>query len=192
MSEEEYAQYKDLKFSTENLQSELEQQGFLVDENINEIGVFNAYSKLNSKRMNPMPSITVTPTMECNARCFYCYEEGVRQGRMKKESAENIVSFIKALDTSKGVFVTWFGGEPLMNQEWMDYFADMLRAEKINFSAFMISNGSKIDESVIKKMKENWNISSIQITFDGDCEEYVKRKNYLDQNESIFFQMIKK
>ena len=192
MSEEEYAQYKDLKFSTENLQSELEEQGFLVDENINEIGVFNAYSKLNSKRMNPVPSITVTPTMECNARCFYCYEEGVRHGRMKKESAEKIVRFIKALDTSKGVFITWFGGEPLMNQEWMDYFADMLRAEKIKFSAFMISNGSKIDESVIKKMKENWNISSIQITFDGDCEEYIKRKNYLDQNESIFFQMIKK
>ncbi len=192
MSDDEYVQYKALNFQSEDLQSQFEQQGFLVDEDVNEIGVFNAYSKLKSQRMNPVPSITVTPTMECNARCFYCYEDGVRHGRMKKEYAERIVDFIKTLDASRGVFITWFGGEPLMNQEWMDYFADLLRAEEIKFSAFMISNGSKINENVVKKMKEDWNISSIQITFDGDCDEYVKRKNYMDQDESVFLQMIQR
>lgn len=192
MSEDEYIQYRELNFKTEELQNDFVEQGFLIDDTVNEIGVFNAYSKQLSRRSNPIPNITVTPTMECNARCFYCYENGVRQGRMSKENAEKIVAFIKSLDISKGVFITWFGGEPLMNQEWMDYFADLLRAEKIKFSAFMISNGSKIDESVVGKMKRDWGISSIQITFDGDYEEYVKRKNYVDQDESIFLRMIQK
>ena len=192
LSEEEYVQYRELKFETDDLQNDFVQQGFLIDESVNEIGVFNAYSKHLSNSLNPVPSITVTPTMECNARCFYCYEDGVRHGRMTRENAEKIVSFIKSLDVSKGVFITWFGGEPLMNQEWMDYFADLLRADEIKFSAFMISNGSKIDASVVDKMKKDWGISSIQISFDGDCEEYIRRKNFIDQDEAIFVQMIQK
>lgn len=57
----------------------------------------------------------------------------------------------------------------------------------------MISNGSKIDQDVISKMKSKWNINSVQITFDGSCDEYATRKSYIDQdNKKIYYEMLQR
>ena len=192
LDEEEYQQYINMKFDSEDVKEEFCSQGFIVKENINALQFYNTYALLSAKYMKSKPNLTVPPTMECNARCFYCYEQGVRCGKMTIEHAEKIVEKIKCLDVSKGINLTWFGGEPLMNQEWMDIFSEMLKKEKIDFSAFIISNGSKINDDIIKKMKNVWNIHSIQITFDGSNEEYVKRKAYVDQDENIYYNMFQK
>lgn len=192
LDEEEYNQYNDLEFNSNELKNDCIEQGIIVNKDIDELNLYNIYTFLAAKYMKPKPSITVTPTMECNARCFYCYEEGVRCGKMKFDYAEKIVEKIKCLDLSRGINLTWFGGEPLMNQEWMDSLSKCLKAENISFSAFLISNGSKIDNEVIEKMKNVWNIDSIQITFDGSNEEHVKRKAFVDQDENIYYQMIQK
>lgn len=192
LTEEEYHRYLALDFSSEEEAKEFAQQGIIVRKEIDELKMYNTYTALASRFTKFKPNITVTPTMECNARCFYCYEEGVRRGCMERDDAEKIVSFLKKMDLSEGINLTWFGGEPLLNQGWMDHFSECLKAENIAFSAFIISNGSKIDDEVILKMKNNWNIASIQISFDGECEEYAKRKNYIDQNENIYYQMLKK
>jgi uncharacterized protein len=105
---------------------------------------------------------------------------------MKDGCAEKIIAFLKKMDLRNGIYLTWFGGEPLLNQQWMDYFADCLKKEKISFTSFMITNGSKINEEVICKMRDCWNIKSIQITLDGTFEEYIKRKNYIVQDEFVY------
>ncbi|MDE7312358.1 MAG: radical SAM protein [Eubacterium sp.] len=190
INEEEYAQYLNLNMAEEKLLHAFIEQGIVVRKEIDELQAYHTYTFLASKYMKPKPNITVTPTMECNARCFYCYEEGIRYGRMDENCAEKIIEFIKKMDLSRGIQLTWFGGEPLLNQEWMDYFTSCLKKEEIVFSAFMISNGSKIDDEVILKMKQEWNIDSIQITFDGSCEEYARRKNYTDQDQNIYYRML--
>ncbi len=190
LTKEEYEQYKTLFFTDNILEDELYQQGLLMEETINELKIYNLYTELAMKYREGTLSITVTPSMECNARCFYCYEEGVRAGKMKKEDADKIVECLLKLNPKEKIELTWFGGEPLLNQEWMDYFSLKLKEAGIDFNAFMISNGSKITDSVIQKMKNDWNISSIQITFDGDEEEYCKRKDYVDQDETIYFKML--
>lgn len=128
--------------------------------------------------------------MECNARCFYCYEDGLRYGRMRQEDCENIVNFLKTLDCSQGIDLTWFGGEPLMNQEWMDCFSDSLEKTGIEFSAFIITNGSKIDDTTIDKMVNKWKIQAIQITLDGSYEKYFSRKDYVDQNDAVYYKIL--
>lgn len=192
LNEEEFQQYSQMKFESADFMKECIEQGIIVSKTIDELYLYNSYTLLASKYMESKPNITVTPTMECNARCFYCYEEGVRCGKMPDCNAEKIMDRLKELDLSRGINLTWFGGEPLLNQEWMDHFCKCLKAENIQFSSFIISNGSVIDESVIYKMKNIWNITSIQITFDGSNEEYVKRKAYVDQAENIYYQMLKK
>ena len=192
LNDEEYRQYLMHESAQGKLQAEFEEQGILVGKRIDELKLYNIYTFLSSKYMRLKPNITVTPTMECNARCFYCYEKGVRGGAMESGSAEKIINFLKKMDLSRGINLTWFGGEPLMNQEWMDYFSECLREEHIDFSAYMISNGSMVDDGVIFKMINNWKVTSMQITFDGSCDEYVKRKNYINQDENIYYQMLRK
>lgn len=192
LDDREFALYEQNVFESKDFCKELLSQGIIVDSSVDELERYNIYTGLSFKYMNGVPNITVTPTMECNARCFYCYENGVRHGKMTAESAKKIVAFIKTLDVSKGVNITWFGGEPLMNQGWIDYFTEYLKAENISFSSFIITNGSMIDDVVISKMKNDWNVDSVQITIDGASEEYCRRKNYVDQDENVYYRLLKK
>lgn len=191
ITEAEFGHYIDPDMNNGEIEQQLASQGILVDESIDERKNYNIYSRLTSKYLQERPHLTVTPTMECNARCFYCYENGVRCGKMKSEDADAIIRAIKALDISQGIDITWFGGEPLMAQEWMDYFAGRLREEGIEFSGFIISNGSLIDKETIEKMKNVWNVESIQITLDGSIDEYASRKSYIDRDENVYYQIFR-
>jgi len=187
----EHEQYASLKFKTSKLRRNFIQQGLIISANVDESEKYDSFIRKYASLFLPHPRITVTPTMECNARCFYCYENGVRCGKMQQKDIPGMIRTIKKLDYRKGIDLTWFGGEPLLNQEWMDCFSDRLKEEGIRFSSFIISNGSKIDDNVIEKMKRRWNINRIQITLDGDCEEYRKRKAYTDCGEDIYFRLLR-
>lgn len=191
LSDEEYKIFSKGKIQDGELTKQLVEQGILVHEDSNELEQYNLYTYYANKYVSGKPHLTITPTMECNARCFYCYENGVKCGRMNNEKCQDIINFLKTLDCSQGIELTWFGGEPLLNQEWMDYFSDCLEKAEIEYSAFMITNGSRIDDSVINKMKNKWKIHDVQITIDGCYEEYAIRKSYVDENDSVYYKIIK-
>ena len=191
LSDEEYAIYLSEQCNNSDITEQMIKQGIWVAKDIDEREQYNWYVDYANRYTCSKPHLTVTPTMECNARCFYCYEEGVRCGRMRQEECENIVRFLKTLNCSQGIDITWFGGEPLMNQEWMNLFSDCLKAEKIEFSAFMITNGSLINDTTIDNMVDKWNIQDIQITLDGSYEEYSSRKRYIDQDASIYYKILR-
>ena len=164
LSDEEYQIYLSLLEDEENapVVNQLLLQGLWVDARVDELEQYNLYADYANKYISNKPHLTITPTMECNARCFYCYEEGVRCGRMHKEQCKDIIEFLKTLDCSDGIDLTWFGGEPLMNQEWMDCFSERLEEAGIEYSAFIITNGSKINDSTIEKMTNKWKIQDVQ------------------------------
>lgn len=191
LSEEEYNCYLSCDFNDKEKLKKFISQGIFVYKDINELEQYNLYIGYADGNLDGRPNITVTPTMECNARCFYCYEEGVRCGRMSETDAAKIVDFIKTLDYSKGINLTWFGGEPLMNPNWMDEFSECLRKAQIDFSAFIITNGSRIDDVTISKMVSDWNIKSVQITLDGSYEEYYRRKSYTDKKITVYYEILK-
>lgn len=190
LNEAEYLQYAGLEFIDENLRKKLYDLGILMEKDINELEIYNIYAEFARKYRNHQINLTVTPTMACNARCFYCYENGVRQGKMSDSDADKMIETLSSIVDSRKLMITWFGGEPLMNQEWMDYFSQGLKKAGIEYTSFMISNGSKINEEVIEKMIHNWKVTDIQVTMDGEEDEYFKRKNYLDQDETIYFVLL--
>lgn len=193
LSEEEYQIYSLLYEDAKNEQvaDQLASQGLWVPSEVDELEQYNLYTDYANKYISNRPHITITPTMECNARCFYCYEDGVRCGKMQKEQCQDIITFIKTLDCSNGVDLTWFGGEPLLNQEWMDVFSESLEKAGIEYSAFIITNGSKIDDSIIEKMASKWKIRDVQITLDGSFDEYASRKAFVDQDDNVYYKILK-
>lgn len=192
LSEEEYQIYLSLCEEKDNAQvvTQLLLQGLWVATEVDELEQYNLYTDYANKYITNKPHLTITPTMECNARCFYCYEDGVRCGKMHKEQCKDIIKFIKTLDCSNGIDLTWFGGEPLMNQEWMDYFSESMEDAGIEYSAFIITNGSKIDDAIIEKMAAKWRIQDVQITLDGSFDEYAYRKSYVDQDDNVYYKIL--
>lgn len=81
---------------------------------------------IQSFMARPPSGITLTLSETCNLRCRYCYvDEDVREAPRKfmtRETAKRAIDFF--FDRSKGVkdvSITFFGGEPLLNMDVLEY-----------------------------------------------------------------------
>lgn len=62
-------------------------------------------------------SLTINPTLDCNMRCWYCYENHQKSRTMSTEISERIFKFISkkmAEPDLKEFNLSFFGGEPLI------------------------------------------------------------------------------
>ena len=128
-----------------------------------------------SKKIN---HYNILPTTSCNARCFYCYESGVKHVTMTQEVAEQLISFICAnRDETRPILISWFGGEPTLGKKWIDYICERLSSLQIPFHSEMVSNGYLFDAELVRKAKEHWRLQGVQITLDGTEHVYNKIKS---------------
>lgn len=134
-------------------------------------------------------NFTIFTTTDCNARCFYCYEKGIKPIDMSPETANDVAKLI--IDHSKGkkVSLHWFGGEPLYNLEVIDLISDHLTKSKIPFNSTMISNGYLFNQTIIGRASKNWNLVQVQITLDGTQDIYNKCKNYIYDDPNPFLRV---
>ena len=125
-------------------------------------------------------SFTIMTTMECNARCFYCFEKGRPQPRMSAKTAADVANFILSHSKpEKKIKITWFGGEPLYNTEAIDIISGALKSANREYIANIITNGYLINEISMSAMKALWNVKKLQITLDGTENIYNRSKNYI-------------
>ena len=124
----------------------------------------------------------ILPTTTCNARCFYCFEQGMAYRKMSKETVDDVLRFILEHKPKehKKIHIHWFGGEPMCAADHIDKICDGLDEAGIEYNAEMTSNGSLFDEKSARKAVKKWKVQEIQITLDGLAEEYAKRKQYVN------------
>lgn len=128
-----------------------------------------------------LASFVILPTMACNARCSYCYEEGYRPVRMDRETCERTLTYILQNRRPKTrLYLQWFGGEPLLGVDVIERILEGLRAEGVEYRCGFTTNGSLIDEALADKMAGSWNTNSVQITVDGTEESYRRIKRYVN------------
>lgn len=75
---------------------------------------------------------TILTTTDCNARCFYCYEQGLERVNMSRQTALDTAEFIKKT-AGKKIKLHWFGGEPLFNSSVIDIITDELKKSGIEY-----------------------------------------------------------
>jgi len=118
--------------------------------------------------------LTVAITRACNFDCSYCFE-GNRTGKpMSEEMAEKLVAFIKGHKNMK-LFITWYGGEPLLAFDRILSIDEKLKAEELPYQSMMVTNGYLLEERVIRELNR-LNIKIIQITLDGKRETHDSRR----------------
>jgi radical SAM protein with 4Fe4S-binding SPASM domain len=128
----------------------------------------------------------ILTTTGCNARCFYCYEQGTKPAVMTAETASKVVRYIVAHRGDKKVRLHWFGGEPLVNVKVIDQICTELSNQGVPFYAIMNSNGYLIDADMVQRAKELWQLQEVQITLDGTAQTYNRVKDYVYRGVNAF------
>ncbi len=154
---------------------------FLAPEGKDECAFYEGLSRMLRALKKPkgIRGYTILPTLACNARCVYCYEEGMKPVTMTPETVEQTVQYILRTKAEGIVEISWFGGEPLLGETIIDRFCEKLRENGVDYTASMITNGSLLTASVADKMAEVWKVKNVQISMDGAEPDYMARKRFL-------------
>lgn len=144
-------------------------QGILVNFNEKEF----IKSNLLLKNKNDFLKILITPTLNCNFNCSYCFEKHDDKSKMSLETQNNVINFIKDIlnkSNKKGLKITWYGGEPLLCPEIIENISKSLisfcEEKGIYYKGGMLSNGFLFNEKNVKLLNE-CKVTQIQITLDG-------------------------
>ena len=129
---------------------------------------------------------TILPTTGCNARCFYCYEQGTRPVTMTAETASQVVRYIVAHRGDEKITLRWFGGEPLVNAKVIDQICTELNGQGVPFRSEMTTNGYLFDADMVQRAKDLWQLRRVQITLDGTEQTYNRVKAYVYQGVNAF------
>lgn len=147
--------------------------------------IVNLYALFNRKK-SYIDNYTIFTTTSCNARCPYCFENGVAGENMNIETAEQLLEFILKKSSKRSISIRWFGGEPLVNTEIIEYLSKRLHDENIDFVSSMVSNGYLLNDEMILRAVNQWKLREIQITLDGTEEKYHAIKRYKNNDPNAY------
>lgn len=153
--------------------------GFLSDHD--ESAVLRARFSPSSKTQSQHGlSLTIAPTVNCNFRCTYCFQEHPKR-RMSDEDITAIKSHVdENLKPKTSLHVMWFGGEPLMAfdviEELATSFQKTCEERGATFHQSMVSNASLLDEAKIAFFEKMGNLGYIQVTLDGLPDSHDARR----------------
>jgi len=195
-SAEAHDDFEGLQHVHPSFYDSLIKNGFIVNKDVDEIervrSLIHAVDR-NEKTFQLM----VNPTMNCNFKCWYCYETHIKGSKTDKETKEKIYKFIdNILETMPKLeyfSIAFFGGEPLL------YFNDAIVpiiehgreacAEKgIEYEISFTTNGYLINQDKIDLLKA-YAVSGLQITLDGH-REFHDVTRFVSKNKGSYDQIV--
>jgi uncharacterized protein len=130
-------------------------------------------------------SLTVLTSTDCNLGCGYCFQNTgqdpnggdrpprIEHARLTPERIGTVLDFTRARMAESGLeqlFVTLFGGEPLLNPRGCRELLE--RAADLNLTwATMTSNGTLLTPLIARDLNRA-GLKHVQITFDGDRPQH--------------------
>lgn len=119
--------------------------------------------------------VVLMPTLDCDFRCIYCYEEH-RPSRMSPETVTAITMYFeREVPKYKGVMLHWYGGEPLLQRETVidltHRFVDIAEAAGVITTIQMTTNGYNLDAETCRALVDA-GLREFQVTIDGTREHH--------------------
>lgn len=170
--------------------------GFIVDTDINEAEIAEQKIIKNLSSTNIL-YLTINPTLDCNLRCWYCYEEHTQNCYMTNKTMEKIIKFVdkKASDDNlHTICLGFFGGEPLLKANKIalplihkikDICTIHEKKLKLNFT----TNGVLLSKELSDKLAETGTDIHFQIPFDGGHLLHDKTK-FTPNGNGTFYRII--
>jgi len=187
LSDSEYRLYNELQNKTlyeTDFFSELSKNGFLVPVDTDEKKEYLDWVNHQENKANIL-KIMLAYSLECNAKCYYCFENRIRSNSVDLNWAKKVISFLKErAHDYEHIAITWYGGEPLLHQDIISNISVSLKQNKLNFSSNIDTNGALLKDIADSKKIKTWNLKSIQLPIDGTEQVHLCTKQF---DKNIFF-----
>lgn len=154
---------------------------FIIEDAVDELSVIESIIR-ETNNNDSVYEIIINPTVNCNFKCWYCYETHMINTKMSDEVLKAVIQHIKeAINTKpnlKHLKVNWFGGEPLL---YFKNIVEVILSESYNhallndvsFSSEFTTNGYLLNDEIIE-FCSNHSVVHFQITLDGHKEQHNK------------------
>lgn len=174
-----YSDFDEVLVHSENSQflKFLQEKGFVVDCEVDESSYVIEKWKENDTSQ-ALLGITIIPTLSCNMKCWYCYENHNSKGVMGKEVLLSIIKLIRKKIKNKNlkaISLSFFGGEPLLSfktivNPLLADISSLCKSHKKELKISFVTNGFLLDEKVLNAISVYGIPISFQITLDGNRE----------------------
>jgi uncharacterized protein len=118
-------------------------------------------------------------SLACNFRCVYCYEDHP-VAHMNRTTAEALLRFAaERLPPDTSLYVTWFGGEPLLNVPIIEFLSERLmrlcQEKRCAYDSYMITNGYRLTAPMARRLATA-GIRDFQVTLDGERDVHDRQR----------------
>lgn len=170
----------DLDIQDNEVRDNLIAIGALVDDNADECGSLRDLIR-ECDHGDTHFQLHVNPTLDCNFRCHYCYEEHRAGSRMEESTIEAVKRLIEnKLDTMphlRHFSLSFFGGEPLMSfhnvvRPLVEFLQEKSGEKGTDYGIHLTSNAFLLNDAMIDFFSRHK--ASFQITLDGHRELHDK------------------
>lgn len=174
----------------------LRENGFIVGDNMDEAA---AAEEAIMKKLSSQDTLflTVNPTLDCNLRCWYCYEKHTRNCYMTEETMERVVRFVEketCKDDLNTIRLGFFGGEPLLKASQIalpliNRIKDVCTERNKKLVVHFTTNGVLLSERLSDQFAETGLEFYFQVPFDGgqSCHDKIK---YTSNGNGTYRQVI--
>lgn len=190
--DENINQVEKLKTIHPELYAYLLDNKFIIENEFNETE--EIIQKMKRESSSPeFFGLTINPTMNCNFKCWYCYETHEPGSYMNQQVFDAVKYFIRNKLESVGIKqfnLSFFGGEPLLFFDKIVlplilYSKELCDRNKVEFVVSFTSNGIFLTPKVVDILATNDVRPYFQIPFDGNKEYHDKVKN-LPEGKSAY------
>ena len=175
----------------------LKTEKYLVSEELDEVEEVKKISKAVDENQSTF-LLTVNPTMNCNFKCWYCYETHIRKSAISPGMIDKVGKFISKTTAKQNInnfFISFFGGEPLLyfKRDVMPIITKMQEEcikNRVDYGVSFTTNGYLVDQNMIDFFKTTGIRPSFQITLDGYGEKHDKVR-YVNANKGSYDVIVK-
>ncbi len=128
-------------------------------------------------------NITINPTLDCNLRCWYCYEKHLDGSCMDDDTLKKTIAYFDKTLTQEvnSLELSFFGGEPLLGYKRVikpivAHIEEICKERNIELQLHFTTNATLLTKEILDDLKPFRNRTHFQIAFDGNRENHDKIK----------------
>lgn len=172
----------------EDLIETLKERNYIFKNDQVEREAMDKFVEINKiTKQNIQTSFTICPTLACNLRCVYCFEDLEKNKHLPKLNEGQVDSILNHIDLSienmpepmrEEVNITIFGGEPLLKSNYDINKRILEFAKEREIPLQIVTNGTTID--YYREFLISYDKIIVQITLDGNKEIHDARRIRVD------------
>lgn len=163
------------------------EKGFVVDDDTDEYAAVIDGLSPEIESMDRL-HLTINPTLDCNFRCWYCYEDHLSGSFMSADVVKAVKRFIDRSVSEpdlRRMVISFFGGEPMLYygkiiKPLIRHSLDVCRSAGKNVDFYMTTNAWLFTPKVTDELDSMGVRIGLQIPFDGGGQVHDKTKHLKD------------